>query len=82
MEGRNHLQQRFLACAAPVLVLAQGLHRSLMFLGFLGVLSLVLGLSVVDGFADLLVSLTVAEQLFTVQLLVDGLKLFSTADRP
>ena len=53
-----------------------------MFLGFLGVLSLVLGLSVVDGFADLLVSLTVGDQLLTVQLLVDGLKLFSAADRP
>ena len=53
-----------------------------MFLSFLGVCGLVLGLGMVNGFADLLVSLTVAEQLFTVQLLVDGLKLFSAADRP
>ena len=53
-----------------------------MFLGFLGVCGLVLGLGMFNGLLDLLVGLTVGDQLLTVQLLVDGPKLLSAADRP
>ena len=82
LESSNHLQQRVLACATPVCIVAQSHHRSLLVLVVVRVLLLVLGLGVLNGLLDLLVGLTVGLELLLVQLLVDGPELSRSADRP